>query len=50
MKNWKTTLAGIVTAAGAVAGALTGHISWIEASTIIVGGLGLIGAKDHNRK
>lgn len=46
MKNWKTTLSGILTIAGGIWMISTGKVE--EGITTIIAGVGLLIAKDYN--
>lgn len=46
--NWKTSFFGITSILGGVAAIMKGNT--IEGITVILSGLGLIAAKDHNNK
>ena len=45
--NWKTTLSGIALIASGIVTCINGHLQ--EGITQIVGGIGLIAAKDFNK-
>lgn len=50
LKNWKTTLAGIVTIAGVITATwLPQYADELAKATGILAGLGLIAAKDGNK-
>lgn len=48
MKNWKTTLSGLGMIAYGVIGVLLGKVGWDIAGPSIIGGIGLILAKDSD--
>lgn len=53
MKNWKTTVSGIIAIVIALAGAAQalisgGAVDWTAVISAIIAGVGLISAKDNN--
>jgi hypothetical protein len=46
--NWKTSFFGITAILGGIAAILKGNT--VEGVTVILSGMGLISAKDHNNK
>jgi hypothetical protein len=48
IKNWKTSLFGIVAILAGLYTGITGKSSWTEAVVIISIGTGLLFSKDHN--